>query len=182
MLENFIKAVPNAAKLKAVEFVMEQFEAGVFKRIDENRELLEALQHCCPEFLAKNPFVIGWLKSNDEFFTELVKATETENPQEWNNENSPELRKFPRPWPEEIELHHCKPRIDTPVTQPMNKKEETYKVFRNDLEGNKTLCQEEVNGYLRACELVEGSQQWEAILAGVPFKIDDSVVRFERIA
>ena len=51
---------------------------GVFKRIDENRELLEVLQQKAPEFLQKNPWVYLWIEAHDEFFTELAKAADME--------------------------------------------------------------------------------------------------------
>ena len=47
---------------------------GVYKRIDENRELLELLRREAPCFLASNSWVEGWLASNDEFFVALVST------------------------------------------------------------------------------------------------------------
>ena len=71
---------------------------GVHKRIDENRELLELLQEEAPEFLARNPWVTGWLKSNDAFFVELAEAV----PLEEGRFLSFAKRypgQFPRAWP-----------------------------------------------------------------------------------
>lgn len=71
---------------------------GVYKRIDENRELLELLQREAPDFLAKHFEVVGWLKSQDEFLRELeavAPLTDVQFPQR----TSPSERSFPRPWP-----------------------------------------------------------------------------------
>jgi hypothetical protein len=47
-------------------------ERRVYKRIDENRELLELLNAKVPEFVAAHPRVEGWLQSQDEFLTQLA--------------------------------------------------------------------------------------------------------------
>ena len=44
---------------------------GLFKRIDENRELLQLLQDECPTFLREHSWIEGWIRGNDNFFTEL---------------------------------------------------------------------------------------------------------------
>ncbi|MBK3865430.1 hypothetical protein G3A40_37435 [Paraburkholderia aspalathi] len=44
---------------------------GLFKRIDENRELLQLLQEECPTFLREHRWIEGWIRGNDSFFTEL---------------------------------------------------------------------------------------------------------------
>jgi hypothetical protein len=44
---------------------------GLFKRIDENRELLQLLQEECPTFLREHRWIEGWIRGNDNFFTEL---------------------------------------------------------------------------------------------------------------
>lgn len=64
---------------------------GIFKRIDENRELLELLKKECPEFLDDHFWIEGWLKSHDDFLTELALAAKTENKKN--------IRNYPRPWP-----------------------------------------------------------------------------------
>lgn len=89
----------NAARLSAIDEVVRRTGRGVYKRIDENRELLELLQARCPEFLDEHHWVVGWLRSHDDFFTELAKAAQIANP----HENGAQDRggwTFPRPWPE----------------------------------------------------------------------------------
>lgn len=76
--------------------VMNATARGIFKRIDENRELLELLQREAPEFLARHFWVGGWLKDHDLFFTALagfVPAGDLPLPVR--------AGKYPRPWPVE---------------------------------------------------------------------------------
>jgi hypothetical protein len=66
---------PNANRqLHAIKQVCQRSQAGVFKRIDENRELLELLQNEAPALLAKCPWIEGWLASQDEFLSDVADA------------------------------------------------------------------------------------------------------------
>lgn len=47
-------------------------QAGIFKRLDENRELLELLMQETPELLHSHPWVANWLASQDDFLQELA--------------------------------------------------------------------------------------------------------------
>lgn len=67
---------------------------GVYKRIDENRELLQLLQQEAPDFLEQFPWVVGWIQTNDEFFNALLHTAEIEHPIPIASVS------FPRPWPE----------------------------------------------------------------------------------
>ena len=71
---------------------------GVYKRIDENRELLELLLREVPEYMDKNPWVVGWLKCHDEFFVELEKLAELKEGRFLGQAKNPN-GKFPRPFP-----------------------------------------------------------------------------------
>ena len=51
-------------------------EGGVYKRIDENRELLELLVEEAPEFLNSHSWVRGWLEGHDNFLVELAEASQ----------------------------------------------------------------------------------------------------------
>jgi hypothetical protein len=62
---------------------------GVHKRIDENRELLELLQQ--DGFIDRYPWVKGWLRSQDEFLSELIEAVPIQE--------GGFVRLTPRPWP-----------------------------------------------------------------------------------
>ena len=77
--------------------ILLQANGGVYKRINENRELLEFLQDRAPKLLEECPWIVGWIQSNDEFLTALEcnfgpVAVGT-------SQFSPRPR-FPRPWPE----------------------------------------------------------------------------------
>lgn len=47
-------------------------QAGIFKRLDENRELLETLIRETPKLLHSHPWVVNWLASQDDFLQELA--------------------------------------------------------------------------------------------------------------
>jgi hypothetical protein len=64
-------------------------QRGLLKRIDENRELLEALQEHAPELLKSRPWIAGWLECNDEFFVEMATILDVKSP--------PHLKNYPRP-------------------------------------------------------------------------------------
>lgn len=65
------------------------------KRVDENRELLELLISEAPEFLEKHPWVVGWIKCNDEAF---VAAVNLEKQMGVHRPNATNIT-YPRPWP-----------------------------------------------------------------------------------
>ena len=90
----FVSARANAQRLEAINRVLEHVGRGVFKRIDENRELVELLLEECPGFLEQHPWVLGWLRSQDDFLTELAKAAKVPEPLQRDFD-------FPRPWPPE---------------------------------------------------------------------------------
>lgn len=74
---------------RAVRQVVATVSGGLDKRIDENRELLELLQHRASRFLELHPWVVGWLKSQDDFLLALDQALP----------ERPKRRRGPRPWP-----------------------------------------------------------------------------------
>lgn len=47
---------------------------GIYKRIDENRELVELLQNKAPELVSKNPWVLRWLEAQDDFLCDIESA------------------------------------------------------------------------------------------------------------
>jgi len=81
-------------QLAAIQAVANRVGRGVHKRIDENRELLELIQKSAPDVLEKFPWVEGWLRGHDEFFTELAKVVVVESTV-GQNSSLP----YPRPWP-----------------------------------------------------------------------------------
>ncbi len=83
-------------KLEKIETVINTHQRGIKKRIDEHRELIEFLQQEAPELIKANPWVLGWLSSQDAFLVDLMNASEVVlNPNEIK-------RGYPRPIPEAI--------------------------------------------------------------------------------
>lgn len=81
--------------LELVKKILGQHQGGIYKRIDENRELLELLQSEAPELLAKQPWIVGWLQSQDEFLSDLESAVQMTGVQFPKRTSA-----FPRPWPQ----------------------------------------------------------------------------------
>lgn len=79
-------------KMRRVDEVLQASHRGIYKRIDENRELLELLQNEAPELLAKRPWIVGWLESQDGFLLDIAKAVGYPPKHEQHHD-------YPRPWP-----------------------------------------------------------------------------------
>ena len=67
-------------------------ERGIWKRIDENRELLMFLEERAPEFVERFSFVRGWIGDQDAFLLSLKKLLSLEKTPH------PFMPNFPRPW------------------------------------------------------------------------------------
>lgn len=65
---------------------------GIWKRIDENREMLGFLQRNAPDLLERFPFLEIWLGNNDIFFVNLQKLLALPD-------FPVGLAHFPRRWP-----------------------------------------------------------------------------------
>jgi len=63
-------------KYQEVKRFVEKEEGGIYKRIDENRELFELLCREHPEVFQNNPWVSRWLSSQDRFLKGLAEITE----------------------------------------------------------------------------------------------------------
>lgn len=74
--------------------LLENTSGGLHKRSDENRELLELLHKEAAPLLEECPWIVGWLKGNDEFFEALDALAIATNPQFKKRPG------FPRPWPD----------------------------------------------------------------------------------
>lgn len=75
--------------------LLQRSGGGAHKRLDENRELLELLQSKAPELLQANPWIVSWLKANDEVFEELAAMSSELG----LREQFTPYPGFPRPWP-----------------------------------------------------------------------------------
>lgn len=98
----------NARLIERVRQILGFSAGGVHKRIDENRELLELLQREAPELLAKNFWIEGWIKSNDEFFCDIEKAVPIQRGRFLSAALTPGNR-FPRPWPNQLPVSEASP-------------------------------------------------------------------------
>ena len=66
---------------------------GIWKRIDENRELLAFLQEQAPDLLERFGFIEIWIGNNDIFFMNLLKLLGIADSPPWAG------NRFPRKWP-----------------------------------------------------------------------------------
>lgn len=73
MLNFLFRRTRQAKRLRSIDQTIARTGGGIAKRIDENRELLEVLQARCPHLLREKPWIVGWLRANDEFFAELAR-------------------------------------------------------------------------------------------------------------
>jgi hypothetical protein len=72
---------------------------GIWKRIDENREILGAFLRGAPEFLRRFPSVESMMENQDIFFSKIVSALWLEQSTRFYKEE-----RFPRPWPGTIRI------------------------------------------------------------------------------
>jgi len=84
--------------LETVKQILARCGGGIYKRIDENRELLELLQKEAPELLEKQPWIMGWLESQDDFLCKLESAVPLADVQ-FRKQVGVRGCSFPRPWP-----------------------------------------------------------------------------------
>ena len=75
---------------------------GIWKVIDEQRELLECLQTHSPETLQCCPWIEDWLARTDMFLVNLVRLLDLPD-------TPPGMGRFPRPWPGSYDLEYQTP-------------------------------------------------------------------------
>lgn len=56
-----------------------------------------------------------------------------------------------------------------------------FHVMRGDVLASKVATSDDVSGFLDACSIRQGSQEWNAAFAGLPIQVDDTTMRFIRI-
>ena len=88
----------RAKAMENVQRILARHHGGIYKRIDENRELLMLLQTKAPDLLAECPWVVGWLKSADGFLVDLEQVAPVIEPQ-FGPHQSMGGSSFPRAWP-----------------------------------------------------------------------------------
>lgn len=96
--------------LSEIEEILRHEGRGIYKRIDEHRELLQLLQHCAPNLLTHHNWVIGWLRSQDSFLCRVAN-TLADSPAGFDG-----LGLAPRPWPgpPSPDYHHRTILVDPP--------------------------------------------------------------------
>ena len=72
-MKNWLREIFKNKEQKKLEHILSRHYGGIYKRIDENRELLELLQAEAPEFLARHFWVSGWIGSTDGFLNDLER-------------------------------------------------------------------------------------------------------------
>jgi len=56
--------------------VIKNTEGGIYKRIDENRELLQLLLEEHPDLLKNKPWIERWILATDNYLISLLRHTE----------------------------------------------------------------------------------------------------------
>lgn len=86
---------------KRISGILGWMGGGVYKRIDENRELMELLRREAPDLVAKHPEIEHWLQDHDDFLCELEAAMPPKDVQFEHRQQTPgsNYPGFPRPWP-----------------------------------------------------------------------------------
>lgn len=92
------KLVDAIRRLSKVRRTLGFESGGVYKRIDENRELLELLSEQAPGLLTTHPWVVNWLQSHDEFLCQLAVDVPLEKAL-FLPRHPHGAAAFPRPWP-----------------------------------------------------------------------------------
>ena len=91
---------PELVELR-VYCVDSQQHRGIWKVIDEQRELLELLKEHAPELLERYGCIENWLARTDMFLVNLAKRLGLpDTPSDWTN--------FPRKWPGSYTLSYDK--------------------------------------------------------------------------
>lgn len=90
----------NAKIVRKLRRILGWVGGGVYKRIDENREVVELLHREAPDLVAKHPEIIGWLQSHDDFLCKLEATLPPDDVQfrprqQMEGNGNPG---FPRPW------------------------------------------------------------------------------------
>jgi hypothetical protein len=88
----------RAKAMENMQLILARHQGGVYKRIDENRELLMLLQTKAPDLLAECPWVVRWLESTDDFLVHLEQVAPVIEPQ-FGPHQSGGGHLFPRAWP-----------------------------------------------------------------------------------
>lgn len=96
-LQRFLTPHPSQKSSGSdIEHILRHEGRGIYKRIDENRELLLLLQQCAPTVLRDHFWVESWLNNQDRFLCRLANTLD-HTPTGFDG-----LGLAPRPWPGSI--------------------------------------------------------------------------------
>jgi hypothetical protein len=68
----------KAQLVSLLETVVRDCEGGVYKRIDENRELLALIEKEAPAFMETHPWIVGWMQGHENFLAALASEVSPE--------------------------------------------------------------------------------------------------------
>ncbi|HHR6469881.1 TPA: hypothetical protein ACS8CE_003496 [Providencia alcalifaciens] len=71
--------------LRDVKKICSTYQRGIYKRIDENRELLDLLCKENSDFIKSHWYVVNWIKSQDDFLVKMADTLKIEKPLGGNN-------------------------------------------------------------------------------------------------
>ena len=169
--------------LGLVKKILGRHHGGIYKRIDENRELLELLRREAPEFLTKQPWVVNWLESQDGFLCDLESAVPLADVQ-CPKQVSSTSRSFPRPWPVGTKESVATVRRDLSTPGGWSLPDDiVFRVTRGDITSPIPCTFDQMIDFLDACglDLSKDEAQIAGIIAGIPFETDGAAVRFEQV-
>lgn len=169
----------DTRKIEVVKKLLQHNEGGLYKRIDENRELLQLIQEKAPEFLKENGWIEGWLRSQDNFLSALIEPMDIPNP-------NPSRRSFPRAWPT-----NDGPKYEKPVYRTIYERlglhfDTVFRIIRIGGDDPWPAVPYDIDQVLQIIESygldVEMDESRVAeILAGSPFAVEGGEIRFEAI-
>lgn len=163
--------------------ILGRHHGGIYKRIDENRELLELLQREAPELLAKQPWVVSWLESQDGFLRDLESAVPLTDVQ-FPKQASTSGRSFPRPWPTGKKESAATVQIDLSTPGGWGLPDDiVFRVTRGGQTSPTPCSFDQMLDFLDASGLdpSRDEAQVAGIIAGLPFEMDGAAMQFEQV-
>ena len=104
-----------------LETLLRTSECGIYKRIDEHRELLMLLQKHVPELLRQEPWIITWMARQDSFLCRLANTLSQTSKGFYG------LGYFPRPWPGPSDMLQRIDLLPAPDEVPLHPLHSLYK-------------------------------------------------------
>lgn len=161
-----------------------QFARSVGKRLDEHREVVEAIE-ASTQLFNDAPWHASHMAIQDDYLMRLYKMVHGGWPDDStrHQRNGEVVRARP------VVLGECSlPEYEKqekekhPVMEPFPIAEPyKFQVMRSDVISDKIATSGDVSDFLDACNISPGSQEWESAFAGVPIHVDGNTMRFIRL-